>query len=110
MNNKCTIKRKTWARGGNTIATMLCNKDNMKCCLGFYMKQVDKVPFKKLHHITPSGVKSSLKSKLIEGGFNSGFADDAMTINDDLSIPETQREKELTKLFLKNDTILEFID
>lgn len=110
--NKCEIQRSTWARGRNTDKVYLCGTNNMKCCLGFYMNQVDKIPVYKLNYHAPEDILEvdNVESDLIIEGTNSGFAEHAIYINDDDELSEIQREEQLKELFAENDTELKFVD
>lgn len=111
------IDRRKWLRGGKSV---LRTGDGKMCCLGFACIQSG-LSEKDIENLTtPSKITCSFEDtfNLITDYDNnsnnipidSEFADQAMFINDDDSIFDTEREEELVNLFSKNNIDLKFIN
>ena len=97
------IERARWLRGeGSGPSKLLRKEDGKMCCLGFMFLSCGFTPEQIEGHTNPyemtrySEVPSWL---LMDSGSDSTLAVKLMTINDDLSLPETAREERIKKLF-----------
>lgn len=95
-------KWRTATHGEGTIE--LLNNEGYKCCLGFLVGQTTKCKIK--DHCTPSSCskppKEFEKSKAYEC---ESIENLAMGINDNKSLTDKEREKELKKLFSKKSKL-----
>lgn len=92
MKDKCVIDRSKWARGGKFSdygCTGLLNKNGTMCCLGFWSRQVPKMP---KAEIRPYGIPLPAwlgnHDKCLYGAFHA-----IATINDSRELTEKERER-----------------
>jgi hypothetical protein len=123
-----TIYRDSWRRGGENELnhrqsgeTMLLNVDEMMCCLGQCSFESG-VPLEHLLEVPePAEIESQVCSGIL-GIFvsryevvdppswgNSAFTKDAILINDDNKISDSEREMQLTTLFRSQGHSLTFV-
>ena len=108
------INREKWIRGGETglgklAQTALCDTNGQRCCLGFAMNQISRIPFSRLiSEPCPEYVVTRKSFLTDKHGCNNLFTMDAIAINDYGNIPDHERESKLIKLFRKNGIILTF--
>ena len=116
-----TVKRSSWLRGEGSKNSALLRDDGKQCCLGFIAEQCG-VDRSRLTRTYPSRLEFSDQKLLpecfyeVENDIISDIKDDsqlvrsAASINDDSSIEDVERERNLVKLFLKHDITLKFVD
>lgn len=113
-----TIKRSEWRRGGETTA--LRNKDNTKCCLGFYA-QACGFKGKMLDESSePADINNYGKAwdtflvKKSNHAFSNHMSSMAATslilINDDDKITEAARERKISTIFARRNIKVKFED
>lgn len=109
------INRAKWANGDNSRFSRLCinlNQSNeSRCCLGFAVNQLCKIPYKNLElEYKPSSLTYSddfaNRSKYFQILLE--LEDDAIKLNDNRTINNKKREKSLIALFKKHNIKLEF--
>lgn len=109
------INRNKWLRGfvgGKN--SLLCNKDNQKCCLGHAITQITKYPNKKIKDQSePSNIFNrqsflTIYDKECHLALNNEFAEKAISINDQIPLTAKERESKLKKLFRENGIKLKF--
>jgi hypothetical protein len=109
-----TIKRSKWLNGDRECVSVLMDKNEHMCCLGFAIHQVTKCKKSRLLNLaTPYKFfrgDSFLTDATPDGVNNNFLAMDAIVINDDKSILGLEREEKLRKLFKKNGYKLKFVD
>lgn len=111
MNNKITIDRTKWLRG-KTVDPYLWDKArDAGCCLGHHLIQVDNLSLECMNEIgEPCELEKATSITDRDFYYNSDFADDAISINDNSKINDAEREQELIKLFNENGYELTFIN
>jgi hypothetical protein len=108
------INRAKWIRGGknglgDSVETTLCDREDQRCCLGFAMNQISRIPYIRLQNqFAPECVvgRGSFLTNL--RGHNNIFAMDAIMVNDDHNLSDADRESKLVKLFRQQGIILTF--
>lgn len=112
------IQRTSWYRGKGPSNSRLITASGMKCCLGFMCEQagIDRIHLigKTSPNELPYGIMPQFLQVLVDrsafGLSNSKLASVAMTINDNASIDDTEREKRLIELFKPHNIELKFVD
>lgn len=113
---KFKIDRQRWARGGQE-ATKLCDIDGKMCCLGFAANQISRLTKNELlNHEVPEEVysKASFLTRLVESPWgdlqtkDNELAENAIGINDNMYLTESEREKLLIELFDEHDIDVTF--
>jgi hypothetical protein len=124
-----TIDRKRWQRGRDTGGTLLDSCDNTMCCLGFVCKafgladaDIADIALPAQMHWRDKDVLEFLREHDTDGLLlydnlkvgmsfeDTPFALDASDINDNTTITDWQREKELIELFARYNIALSFTD
>lgn len=121
-----TISRKKWLRGKRLneeaikqINHLWDSKEQAGCCLGHVIHQTTRCAWSALDGLCEPRQFFNGKSILTNAALgdpwapyrdNNVFADDAMTINDNDSLSEAEREQALIDLFKKNKLKLVFKD
>ncbi len=119
-----TIYRKSWRRGGNSVAmvgdveqhgdTSLLNAHNMFCCLGMCSIELGVRPSDIFEEDEPGLIDEALIPKKTilwnKEGVNSALSKIAIEINDDPTLQEKEREARLTKLFASRGHTLSFVN
>jgi len=117
---KLIIDRKKWRSGGDNYTnvrekghTSLYNSYGYSCCLGFYCRQIGKIRNKVLLDTgSPENldIKNFNKIELLISRDsnnnvydNSNFTDDAVSINDDSSLSNEEREEAIIEHFKKSN-------
>lgn len=112
--NELVIKREFWLRGeGTSNSYLLRSFDKKMCCLGFLARSCGYGVTEINEMCTPSGVAKIYGdhfpySVLIHKDINvlnSDMTIEAMGINDDKYLSESDREEKLTRLFQQNFNI-----
>jgi len=128
-----TIDRKTWLRGGRNglgviTDSFLCNTENHMCCLGFALNQIESIapeamtgngsPYEVLK-MDSDFTTITYVAEIDDDGLYDGsreistdnlLTDDAIRINDNGGISDTEREQKLITIFAKSDIQLTFIN
>jgi hypothetical protein len=114
---RLTIDRQTWLRGeGFAKSFLLRPSDGKMCCLGFLGRDVCGLSPEHLEGKKSPGFDFDLTeewtqvSSLITYAFESIDLIKLMTINDDSSRSDSQREVALTDIFAKHDIQVKFIN
>lgn len=120
------IDRKKWQRGKPAHMTFLWDEGQQKgCCLGHVIHQTSKCSWNNLTGMTtpkdyyskPSVLTMSKYTKALYNPIcepslsditDNTLADEAMSINDDMGLPEPEREDALIHLFNRYGYKLEF--
>ena len=107
-----TIVRSRWLRNnGMSAQSVLLDEQGRKCCLGFAICQISKLPKERLlDKMCPRDVFAKESFLTDEDLWDNELATDAMAINDYYGITEAEREKKLTNLFRKHGFKLRFVD
>lgn len=106
------INRAKWANASNDASPTLCSyhktKNESRCCLGFAVNQLCRIPYFNLED-------ESLPSDLEQLGFTGPNLDllkklenQAVRLNDSNKITNKKREQKLIALFNKHNIKLEF--
>lgn len=108
-----TIDRKKWVRGNLNGESALLNDDGCRCCLGFAVCQITKLPLIAIQGMgDPEQVFAgqSFLTELNEDGcvVNNHLTNRAIKINDDVLISERVREYRLARLFKGYDIKIVF--
>lgn len=109
------IDRTRWQRGKYTIkngSKLLVSKGGRMCCLGFVCLVLGAKKRDILHAGYPAGTMLDLPGLTERNGQiqNTGFSEDAASINDDTSLSDRQREIQLRKLAKQNGFIFKFVN
>jgi hypothetical protein len=120
-----TISRKRWLRGDmksvDGYSLLWCNDKRRGCCLGHAIHQIERCTWNQLASMfTPNDFFRENTPNKMSGMFvdfaegevcdDSTFTNEAIAINDNDSITDKEREKELKALFKKNGLKLVFTD
>lgn len=109
---KLRIDRKRWARGGINGDAALLNDDQAMCCLGFACRKLG-VPEKAMFNIgtpvrlaTEPNLRGNLETLIRRARTGGGYVDrmntdEAVAINDDQDIDDTEREAKLKPVLAK---------
>lgn len=127
--NKIIIDRSKWLRGGSGV---LSNIDGKMCCLGFALNQLCSISQDIMfNHGCPEDLTTSIKEGILENEpasfllnelpldtetirgertmlLDSWECSRLMSINDDLGLEDSEREKQISAIFKKYDTEVEF--
>ncbi len=113
------IDRSKWRTGGTSFTekvgpTQLLNREGYMCCLGFYSLQIGNKTEEEILDMTcPYQVedKTGIESLVsLNNEVNSGFAHDAIEINDNDLISNEDREQRLIELFKGKEIEISFIN
>jgi len=111
------INREKWLRGGG-LSYLWSNDLKKGCCLGHAIHQTQRCSWNELNllcdphqffkrKIDVLGLTETNRP-IYDDTYSSGFTVSAEHINDDATINDTEREKQLIKLFEQNKIKLEF--
>ncbi len=123
---KVQIDRKTWLRGvgsnDSVYKVRLRTEEGEQCCLGFVCKKLglknkDILDVGRPGHLVryDNFAQRNAKEKLtpvllkVKEPTEKAWVEEAITINDDSLMSETEREEKLTKLFAKNGLDVKFV-
>lgn len=97
------IDRRTWLRGG--VPSAMLHDDGGKCCLGFFGESCGYTKLSLYDRLRPADVTADVRDDfgwLVDNLQNSEAAKKLMDINDDKRITDTDREAQLTEIFVAN--------
>lgn len=111
---KFTIDRATWLRGQKN--SVLLNGEGKRCCLGFFAQACGYSDKQMRGMATPYGVQRYYRTENVdwqtmlnkEQGDSSVEAYKLMSINDDLSSTDEEKEKCITQIFSQLGIEVEF--
>lgn len=115
---KLVIDRSKWIRGQGDMVSALLTSEGKMCCLGFFAKECGLTDNQIHCKPAPANVgkidkeiwdKNMLRNDLPYDTAHSPVAMELMTINDSKSLPETEREKDIAKLFATFGVEVEFV-
>lgn len=111
---KFTVKRKKWFRGKGSWNSNLLNSSGNMCCLGFYALACGFEKSDIIDKLDPTNIIRHIdciwKTKLLDKFGNSAACYDLMSINDEGSISDKEREAKLKTLFKKMGVAVTFKD
>jgi len=112
---KLVIDRKQWLRGeGGHRSYLLRKSDRKMCCLGFFSLACGLREDQILGVVSPRDLLDSptqMSFLFDDEGLSSSFVGDhLMATNDDPSLHDADREKNITRLFAENGIEVSFVN
>jgi hypothetical protein len=107
---KFTVYRERWFRGKGWSQSQLLRGDGTMCCLGFYAKSCGATDDHILGKAAPSMSQGFWPDWMYRFPARVPVVNEMMAINDGRSLPDEERERQLTELFAAQGITVEFKD
>lgn len=110
---RLTIYRETWARGGRTPARLLSEEDGSRCCLGHLARDLgipDSACLGRIFYPRRSyDDEGAVADPAIERYLSIAKAAEFVSVNDNPTMSDPEREGLLTEMFADRDVDVSFV-